>query len=191
MIQKMFNSIDLLQKGMDAAWLRNEVITNNIANAETPNFKSSSVAFETMFKKALEDQVQAQSAPGDEIAQQDAFSNNISSQYENKRTRDKHIVFSPNEDIVDTANGLNEEFSNNRTRGSHFNFDGSTQAQRLSDISPVVSQNDDLTMRMDGNNVDVEAENVALARNTIYYYTLTEQMNSEFSRLGMAIREGK
>lgn len=191
MIPKMFHSIDLLQKGMDAAWLRNEVVTNNIANAETPNFKSSSVAFETMFKKALEDQVEAQAAPGNEVVQQDAFANDIPSQYENKRTRDKHIVFSKNEDIVDAGNGLDQEFSNVRTRGSHFDFDGSSQTQALTDVSPVVSKNDNLTMRMDGNNVDVEAENVALARNTIYYYTLTEQMNSEFTRLGMAIREGK
>ena len=191
MISKMFQNIDLLQKGMDAAWLRNEVITNNIANAETPNFKSSSVAFETMFKKAIEDQAQIQSFAGDEPARQDAFSNDIPSHYENKRTRDKHIVFSQNEDIVDAGNGLDQDFSNTRTRGSHFDFDGSNEVQNLADVSPVVSQNDDLTMRMDGNNVDVEAENVALARNTIYYYTLTEQMNSEFARLGMAIREGK
>ncbi len=191
MIQKMFHSIDLLQKGMDAAWLRNEVISNNIANAETPNFKSSSVAFETMFKKALQDQVESQSSPSNEVAQQDAFSSPIPSQYENKRTRDKHIVFSQNEDIVSTANGLDQDFSNVRTRGSHFDFDGSEETQNMNDISPVVSQNDHLTMRMDGNNVDVEAENVALARNTIYYYSLTEQMNSEFTRLGMAIREGK
>lgn len=188
MIPKMFHSIDLLQKGMDAAWLRNDVITNNIANAETPNFKSSSVAFETMFKKALEDQVQEQSG---EPAHQDAFSHDIPSHYENKRTRDKHVVFSQNEAIVDAGNGLNQDFSNTRTRGNHFDFDGSSEVQNIADVSPVVSQNDDLTMRMDGNNVDVEAENVALARNTIYYYTLTQQMNSEFSRLGMAIREGK
>ncbi len=190
MIPKMFHSIDLLQKGMDAAWLRNEVITNNIANAETPNFKSSSVVFETMFKKALEDQAKQPSA-GNEPVRKDAFLGDISSDYENKRTRDKHIVFSQNEDILDTGNGLNQDFSNTRTRGSHFDFDGSRKAQTLDEVSPVVSQNEDLTMRMDGNNVDVEAENVALARNTIYYYTLTEQMNSEFARLGMAIREGK
>ncbi|HWR21896.1 MAG TPA: flagellar basal body protein [Feifaniaceae bacterium] len=190
MIPKMFHNVDLLQKGMDASWLRNEVITNNIANAETPNFKSSSVAFETMFKKALEDQAQAPEKDGGSV-QKDAFSNDIPSQYENKRTRDKHIVFSQNEDIVDVGNGLNQDFSNTRTRGSHFDFDGSREPGSLDDVSPVVSQNDDLTMRMDGNNVDIEAENVALARNTIYYYTLTEQMNSEFARLGMAIREGK
>lgn len=191
MIPKMFQSVDLLQKGMDAAWLRNEVITNNIANAETPNFKSSSVAFETMFKKALEDQVKGQATADNDEVLQDAFANEIPSHYENKRTRDKHIVFSKNEDIADAGNGLNPEFSNIRTRGSHFDFDGSSRAQALADVSPVVLKNDNLTMRMDGNNVDVEAENVALARNTIYYYTLTEQMNSEFTRLGMAIREGK
>jgi flagellar basal body rod protein FlgC len=58
------------------------------------------------------------------------------------------------------------------------------------DVSPVVIQNNNSTMRMDGNNVDIEAENVELARNTIYYYTLTEQINSEFTRLSMGSTKG-
>jgi len=141
MIDRMFGNTDLLQKGLDAAWLRNDVISNNIANADTPNFKSSSVAFESLFKSALENE------------QND-------SGFEAKRTRDKHISFTP-----DTPD--------------------------ISEVSAVVSKNEDSSLRMDGNNVDVEAENVALAKNTIYYYMLTEQINSEFSRLSMAIKEGK
>lgn len=137
-MNKMFGGVDLLQKGLDAAWLRNEAISNNIANAETPNYKSSSVQFETLFKSALENSDQS---------------------FQTKKTRDKHISFS--DDMA------------------------------AEDVSPVVIQNNNSTMRMDGNNVDIEAENVELARNTIYYYTLTEQINSEFTRLSMAINEGK
>ena len=49
----MFQSVDLLQKGVDASWLRNEVITNNIANNDTVGFKTSEVNFEDVFAKQL------------------------------------------------------------------------------------------------------------------------------------------
>ena len=47
------------------------------------------------------------------------------------------------------------------------------------------------SMRMDGNNVDIEAENVKLAQNSLQYNTLLEKMNSEIRRLRMAITEGR
>ena len=142
MINKLFGNVDLLQKGLDAAWMRNDVISNNIANADTPGFKSSSVAFESLFKSALEDAQDG--TPG---------------------------------------------FSAKKTREGHVTFTG--DAASLEDISPSVSQNTSTSLRQDGNNVDVEAENVALAKNTVYYYMLTEQINSEFSRLSTVIKEGK
>lgn len=46
MFEKMFNNVSLLKKGLDASWLKNEVISNNVANVDTPGFKSSSVEFE-------------------------------------------------------------------------------------------------------------------------------------------------
>ena len=55
MWDNMFQSVDLLQKGVDASWLRNEVITNNIANADTVGFKTSEVNFEDVFAKQLGD----------------------------------------------------------------------------------------------------------------------------------------
>jgi flagellar basal-body rod protein FlgB len=36
MLDKMFSSVDTLQRGLNASWLRNEVISNNIANVDTP-----------------------------------------------------------------------------------------------------------------------------------------------------------
>ena len=41
-----FNYINVLDKAADAAWLRNEAIANNIANATTPGYKRQDVAFE-------------------------------------------------------------------------------------------------------------------------------------------------
>jgi len=46
-------SIDLLQRNMGVSTLRREVIANNIANAETPNFKRSEVSFEAELSRAL------------------------------------------------------------------------------------------------------------------------------------------
>jgi flagellar basal-body rod protein FlgB len=49
-------TVDLLRRGMDVAVLRRNVIANNIANAETPNFKRSVVNFEAQLKRALDSQ---------------------------------------------------------------------------------------------------------------------------------------
>lgn len=47
-------SLQVLQKSMDAASLRQNVIANNIANANTPGFKSSSVEFEDELRSSLD-----------------------------------------------------------------------------------------------------------------------------------------
>ncbi len=47
-------TIAVLQRSLDVSSLRREVISNNIANAETPNFKRSTVNFESSLKKALD-----------------------------------------------------------------------------------------------------------------------------------------
>jgi flagellar basal-body rod protein FlgB len=52
----IFKDVGSLQQGLQASWTRNSVITNNIANVDTPGFKSSSVQFEDMYKQSIEDQ---------------------------------------------------------------------------------------------------------------------------------------
>lgn len=51
-------TVDLLQRTMDVSVLRRSVISNNIANAETPNFKRSTVNFESQLKRALDSENQ-------------------------------------------------------------------------------------------------------------------------------------
>lgn len=48
-----FNYINILDKAADAAWKRNEVIANNIANVDTPGYKRKDVQFENYLKAAL------------------------------------------------------------------------------------------------------------------------------------------
>jgi flagellar basal-body rod protein FlgB len=47
-------TVDILQRSMDVSLLRQDVIANNIANADTPNFKRSTVNFESQLRAALE-----------------------------------------------------------------------------------------------------------------------------------------
>lgn len=57
----MFNSgvysyINVLDKAADASWLRNELISNNIANQDTPGYKRQDVDFESQLQQALKNQ---------------------------------------------------------------------------------------------------------------------------------------
>ncbi|MDR2530108.1 MAG: flagellar basal body rod protein FlgB [Oscillospiraceae bacterium] len=72
MWDNLFGSVDLLHSGLEASWLRNAVIRNNIANVETPGFKAGDVNFESVYRAALESAGAAQTP---------------------KRTRDRHIKF--------------------------------------------------------------------------------------------------
>lgn len=42
-----YNYINVLQKAADASWLRNTILSNNLANVDPPNFKRQDVQFET------------------------------------------------------------------------------------------------------------------------------------------------
>jgi flagellar basal-body rod protein FlgB len=47
-------NLDILKREMDVSVLRQNVISNNIANSDTPNFKRSVVNFEAQLKRALD-----------------------------------------------------------------------------------------------------------------------------------------
>ena len=125
----LFGKVDQLQTGLNASSLRSDVIYNNIANVDTPDFNRSSVEFERLYKSAIES---------------DGF-------YE-KRTRDKHM---------------------------EFGFDN--------DATAIVVEDTSTTMRMDGNNVDIDKEMVDLAQNVLYFQALSNQATAEFGLLNTAI----
>jgi flagellar basal-body rod protein FlgB len=131
LINDLFDNVNLLEKGLDASWLKNKVITNNIANVDTPQFKASHVEFESVFRNALDN---------------------------------------------------DDGFRAKTTRPEHYDFSDISK-----DASPVVSQENNLTYRMDGNNVDIDYENLELAKNTIFYNELATQVSSEFRRLDTVI----
>ena len=48
-----YNYINVLEKTADAAWTRNSVLAENIANVDTPNYKRQDVQFESYLESAL------------------------------------------------------------------------------------------------------------------------------------------
>ena len=128
-------SISLLERSLDASSLRQKVLSNNIANIDTPNFKRSDVSFQE--------------------ALQDAMSGDI--------------------------------LAGRTTDARHMQI-GST---KLEDVRPSVFKEDTTTLRLDGNNVDVDVEMTNLAENQILYNAMTQQINAKFGLLKYAINEGK
>lgn len=134
MINRIFNSVNYLERGLDAAWTRNQVITNNIANEDTPGFKASSVEFESLFREAIDE-----------------------GSFVMKKTNARHL----------------------------------SSTNDIGSIEPIIMENENGEMRMDGNNVDIDHEMNELSKNTIYYNTLTQKYSKQMGRLKLAITEGR
>ncbi|MHC1746194.1 MAG: flagellar basal body rod protein FlgB [Negativicutes bacterium] len=125
----------VMEKALSASGLRNQVISNNIANVNTPGFKRSDVEFEGILAQAL-----------------------------------------------DNKNRL----SLTSTNVQHLSGNGGTTG-----TTPTIHTSSENTMRIDGNNVDIDAEMANIAKNTIYYNAIAHQLSRYFSNLKSAIREGK
>ena len=118
-----FDYINVLDRAADAAWQRNEAISNNIANVDTPGYKRQDVAFEAVLQQALGNY-----------------------RYESMFVKVANVDLS-------------------RLRGRAY-LDYANYSYRL-----------------DGNNVDIENENVMLAENQLKYQGLISSINQEFTNL--------
>ena len=49
----VYDYINVLGKAADGAWARNEALSNNLANINTPGYKRQDVSFETELRHAL------------------------------------------------------------------------------------------------------------------------------------------
>ena len=70
-------------------------------------------------------------------------------------------------------------------------MDPSRVSRDVSNIRPQVFQMAQLTLRNDGNNVDIEREMERLAETQLSVQALVQFMNSRLNKLRMAIREGR
>ena len=49
----IFSGVDFVNKAIDATLIRRELISQNISNADTPNYKRKDIDFETVLRKQL------------------------------------------------------------------------------------------------------------------------------------------
>lgn len=74
----------------------------------------------------------------------------------------------------------------NTTHSKHINI-----TSDINHIQPKVVKDTSTTMRLDGNNVDVDMENANLAANQLLYNALVQQASRKISTLRYVISEGK
>lgn len=117
------NNMNIMQSSLDALWTRQQVISNNLANIDTPNYKSKEVVFEEYLQKELQSGVNANDS-----------------------------------ELDDT-------------------------------VYARIVENDDTTIREDGNNVDIDKENIELYRAQIQYDYMVRQVTSTFSNLRSVLTE--
>lgn len=87
---KLFNqTLVRLENALDYSAQRNKVISNNIANADTPFYKSKDVRFKTHLQRALDQQL------------------------DNKRTHPKHFQFSNTNEPFLTVTNRHTTFNHN------------------------------------------------------------------------------
>ena len=124
----VYNYINVLDKAADASVQRNELLSNNIANVDTPGYKRKDVTFQSYLIEEL--------TSGDTKALRNKIND------------------------VDT---------------SHLN-------------ATIYTDYSELSYRLDGNNVDIDTENVELASNQLYYNTILETINYQFDMLQAAMQ---
>ena len=49
----IYSYVDVLNKAANASWLREQTISNNISNADTPGYKRKDVDFESVLREEL------------------------------------------------------------------------------------------------------------------------------------------
>jgi len=54
LLNRVYNHTLVQEKALDAAWLRNEVLSHNIANVDTPTYMRKDVDFEKYLRNALD-----------------------------------------------------------------------------------------------------------------------------------------
>ena len=83
-------SVDLLQRAMDATSLRYQVSANNLANCEVPNFKRSTVNFESELKRAFDSEEKAKK--GFKLTQTDSRHIQLNEPYDYRDVEPRRVL---------------------------------------------------------------------------------------------------
>lgn len=124
------SAFNILQTALDASALRQQTISNNIANAETPRYQPQRVVFEDVLQAALSER----------------------STFQGYRTDPRHLE-------IGTSKRL---------------------PRPVMKVDRTIHTNDE-------NGVDLDYEMASLARNSIWYNALAQQLNHEFNLLKTVI----
>lgn len=135
MLKKSLQHIDLMQRALQGAWLKNTAITSNIANQNTPGYKRQVVNFQDVLRDEM-DRIKLGVVPM-------------------SVTHPGHVRASLEPEGIQPEAVLDTQY------------------------------------RVDGNNVDIDVENAEMAKNSIYYNTVVNQVNGEFARLKSALKVSK
>lgn len=120
----VYSYVNVLDAAADASSIRNELIANNIANSDTPEYKRQDIDFTSVLSEAM-------AGAGEEA------------------TMGKKV-----------KEALKHDLS-----------------------GKIYTDHEELSYRMDGNNVDIATENVELASNEIQYQYLLASISQEFKNL--------
>ena len=109
-----FDYINVLNRAADAAWQRNEAISNNIANVDTPGYKRQDVAFESVLQQALGNN--RYQSMDDKVANVNlsrlrgrAYVNNVDMENENVMLAENQLKYQG------LISSINQEFTNLQT----------------------------------------------------------------------------
>lgn len=130
-------SFNLVERALDLSTFRQNLLSNNIANAETPGYKRSDIRFEEELKKAM---------------------GGSSESFEGLRTNPRHLIIG--------------------------------QAPANNALHPQIQYDRNTAMNNNGNNVDMDYEMAEIAKNTLRYNVLVQQMNQQLAQVRTAINEG-
>ncbi len=124
--------MNLAEQGLDATWYKQRVISHNIANSDTPDFKAKTVEFGLLLEEKCK------------------------CKYHQEIEHECH----------------------------HTNTDKPLK------LSVVTTYETDTNQILDGNNVDMEKEQLALADAQYQYSALMDYLNSRYSMIRTAISKG-
>lgn len=97
-MEGLFSGLDNIGRGLDASWTKNEVISSNIANVDTPGYKRKTMDFSNLLNREIE------------------ISNGL------KTTREKHIESEPIDASIAFV-GVDTSTSSLRTDENNVNID--------------------------------------------------------------------
>lgn len=172
--------VNIYQKVLDLTTVRQQLIGNNISNANTPNYKRTDMSFaETLELMAQRAEDVEKNAPPD-LMTAEMIAADLS--------RGTELTFlkgqgSPDMGVEFTKSSLLFDLSWYKQQGLDPSLIGRdknlSQSDVISNTNPIIFKTKGAE-RLDGNNVNVDLEVAEMIKNSSYYNMLTSIVSGEF-----------